>query len=392
MTVPSANSSASAWPNLVSLYPVYSALARESAIEMQPCPELEEAAASSLDVPSAVPSSEAVAQAEEWVAAMDERIHPHQLRQFLQTSGPVNEEVLQELLAHHLSKPQHTDLDRDKVDFLLVQLFSQRAPLDVSDSGLNFETVALVLEPVLGAIETGEPPWLEPLNELLFEANRAKSLNWLFTNRIIERGRDLKNSCGKKFFEPAALAAFTRFGFLIRRRFFRLMHQDLNAILDGLRELEARGVEVLDCRKAQFSADEPIARLRMICQSWKVMFHAEYSSGQPLCILVDLRTAVESALTQNPKSIEPEPELKTKAAAANADAQAGDAESGVAEPAAADAAATALDSVAAAGSDSEPQAAAAAAGADAGPAVASKDAPEFDVSDAPPPWDGDAAG
>jgi hypothetical protein len=26
------------------------------------------------------------------------------------------------------------------------------------------------------------------------------------------------------------------------------------------------------------------------------MFHAEYSSGQPLCILVDLRTAVESAL------------------------------------------------------------------------------------------------
>jgi hypothetical protein len=34
----------------------------------------------------------------------------------------------------------------------------------------------------------------------------------------------------------------------------------------------------------------------MICQSWKVMFHAEYSSGQPLQMLVDLRTAVEDAL------------------------------------------------------------------------------------------------
>jgi hypothetical protein len=301
---------------------------------------------------------------------MDQRIQPHQLRQFLQTSGPVNEEVLQQLLTHHLSKKQRTDLDRDKVDFLLVQLFSQRAPSNVSDSGLNFETVALVLEPVLGAVETGEPKWLASLNELLSEANRAKNLNWLFTNRIIERGRELKHSCGEKFFEPAALATFTRFGFLLRRRFFRLMHQDLNAILDGLRDLESRGVATLDCRKAQFAADEPIARLRMICQSWKVMFHAEYCSGQPLCILVDLRTAVEAALTQNPKPHEPEPqpelrpesktELKAKAAGAEAGAR----------PAVAN-----MDAV-----------------ADSGHAAARSDAPEFEVSEATQTWDGDASG
>jgi len=35
-----------------------------------------------------------------------------------------------------------------------------------------------------------------------------------------------------------------------------------------------RGVTTIDCRRAQFSAEEPTARLRMICQSWKVMFHA----------------------------------------------------------------------------------------------------------------------
>jgi len=40
----------------------------------------------------------------------------------------------------------------------------------------------------------------------------------------------------------------------------------------------------------------------MICQSWKVMFHAEYSSGQPLSVLVDLRTAVESAVGGNGKA------------------------------------------------------------------------------------------
>jgi len=92
------------------------------------------------------------------------------------------------------------------------------------------------------------------------------------------------------------MCAFARFSFMMRRVFFRLMHDDLNAILDGLRELERRGVATIDCRRAQFSADEPIARLRMICQSWKVMFHAEYSSGQPLRMLVDLRAAVDDAL------------------------------------------------------------------------------------------------
>jgi len=39
----------------------------------------------------------------------------------------------------------------------------------------------------------------------------------------------------------------------------------------------------------------------MICQSWRVMFQAEYSSGQPLCLLVDLKTAVELALAQHSK-------------------------------------------------------------------------------------------
>ena len=57
-----------------------------------------------------------------------------------------------------------------------------------------------------------------------------------------------------------------------------------------------QGVETIDCRRAQFSDKEPIIRLRMICQSWKVMFQAEYSSGQPLRMLVDLRASVEAAL------------------------------------------------------------------------------------------------
>jgi hypothetical protein len=62
----------------------------------------------------------------------------------------------------------------------------------------------------------------------------------------------------------------------------------------------------------------------MICQSWKVMFHAEYSSGQPVSMLVDLRAVVEAALAKNAKNAKsattakPAAATKTRAQAAGA--------------------------------------------------------------------------
>ena len=282
---------AEVWVAWGRLYPLYSTMARELVIELQPCLPLEEG----LETPGA----ELVSEVEQWFEEMDGRIRVHQLRQFAQTSMQMDAEALAHFVLHHLNKKVKTDADRDKVDFLLVQLFSQVAPLRMRDAELTVDTVAKNLELVLGSAEGQPSEGLQGLNDLLGEAMRAKSLNALFTSRVIERSREIKVSCGDGFFEPYALAAFTRFGFLIRRTFFRLMHQDLNVILDGLRELEARGVETLDCRRAQFSATEPINRLRMICGSWRVMFQAEYSAGQPLCLLVDLRTAVEAGLEKS---------------------------------------------------------------------------------------------
>ena len=292
------------WQNMRRLYSAYVALAREFAIETQPCPELESE--------SNVPSAEVTARTEQWLADMDQRVQIHQLRQFVQTSAHADEAFLRALLACQLTKEKHTEQDRDKVDFLLVQLFSQAAPSDISGPSLSLTEAAKILQPVLGTVEISAADWLQSIEDLLGKAYRAKDLNELFTSRIIEQGRQIKASSGDKFFEPSSMVAFARFGFLVRRAFFRLMHDDLNTILDGLRDLEAQGVTTLDCRKAQFAADEPVSRLRMICQSWKVMFHAEYSSGQPLCILVDLRTAVESALMHASRRGAP----KAKAAAA----------------------------------------------------------------------------
>jgi hypothetical protein len=226
---------------------------------------------------------------------------------------------LRNLLVHHLHKEKPTDGDRDKIDFLLVQYFSHCAPSGLQDADVDLAYLAQVLEPVLGTVDLSLPQGLDLIEQLIAEANACQNLDELFTSQILEKGRKLKVSLGENYFVPAVMLAFARFSFLMRRIFFRLMHQDLNGILDGLRKLERRNVTTLDCRKAQFSADEPISRLRMICQSWKVMFQAEYSSGQPLRMLTDLRAVIDSALARSEKATSKSSGPKRQAAAAGAD-------------------------------------------------------------------------
>lgn len=359
---------AAQWSSARRLYPIYFELAREFAIDVKTCADLE----AGVDTPG----KETVEQANRWLEEMDQLIQVHQLRQFLQTSSLVNQEGLVSLLQHFLAKTVRTDVIRDKIDFLLVQYFSQLAPSGVSDADVDLGYVAQSLEPVLGPVELKPPVWLNALDRVLDTARRCRSLDELLHGGVLEQGRKAKGQAGDLFYLPIALAAFTRFGYLMRRSFFRLMLGDLNTILDGLTELEDKGVETIDCRRAQFSAQEPIIRLRVICQSWKVMFQAEYSSGQPLRMLVDLRASVEYALGRGKA---PEPEVKAEAKAKPAPVAARP----PALAAAAGASKAATETVAAPDS-------ATAAKPKAKSVVPSGDAPEFEVSGTPG-WDSDSA-
>lgn len=288
MTPSSEQDLSAQWNSARRLYPIYFELAREFVIDVQAFPDLE----SGIDTPE----PERVEQALHWLEEMDQRIQVHQLRQFLQTTSVVDQEGLLCLLKHLLSNSAKTDAVRDKIDFLLVQYFSQVAPSRLDDNDVDLGYVAQSLEPALGEVELKAPVWLNALDRVLESARRCRSLDELLHGGVLAQGRKNKLQAGDLFFLPIALVAFTRFGYLMRRTFFRLMHGELNAILDGLNELDEKSVDVIDCRRAQFSAEEPVARLRMICQSWKVMFQAEYSSGQPLRMLVDLRASVDHAL------------------------------------------------------------------------------------------------
>jgi hypothetical protein len=297
MTSGDLNQLTAEWNAARILYPTYSALAREFVIDLSPCNDLEAGIEQ--------PPRESVEQARQWLDDMDDRIQIHQLRQFLQTTSLVTPQLLQTLLLHHLHKKEKSPSDRDKIDFLLVQLFSLAAPSRLEDSAVTMEYVGKTLGPALGRVDLTVPVWLGPLENVLQSAQKARTLNELLHGGILEQGRKIKVQSGENYFQPIAMVAFARFSFLMRRCFFRLMHQDLNAIFDGLRELEQKGVSHIDCRRAQFSAEEPVMRLRMICQSWKVMFQAEYSSGQPLRMLVDLRAAIDDALGRSPAAAVP---------------------------------------------------------------------------------------
>jgi hypothetical protein len=366
---------AAQWKSACRLYPIYYELAREFAIDVKPCADLE----AGIDTPG----KEAVEQAKTWLEEIDQHVQVHQLRQFLQTSSQVNPEGLLNLVRHFLAKMTKSDTMRDKIDFLLVQYFSQLAPSGLSDAEVDLAYVAQSLEPLLGEVELKPPVWLNALDRVLEGARRCRSLDELLHGGVLEQGRKAKGLAGDLFYLPVALVAFTRFGYLMRRTFFRLMLGDLNTILEGLTELEDKGVVTIDCRRAQFSAQEPIVRLRVICQSWKVMFQAEYSSGSPLRMLVDLRASVDQALGRG-KAIEPAAAKggpKSATAARPAVRSASASKAGPVTPKAAAAAAGASQS-----SGKAAVAPASAAKRKAKPAVASSDAPEFEISSTPG-WD-----
>ena len=351
---------ATQWNSARRLYPIYFELAREFAIDVKPCADLEAGVET--------PGKEAVEQANHWLDQMDSQIQVHQLRQFLQTNALVNQEGIVSLLHHFLAKTPKTEIVRDKIDFLLVQYFSQLAPTGVDDSEVDLAYVADALGDIVGQVELKPPVWLNALDRVLEAARRCRSLDELLHGGVLEQGRKAKGLAGELFYLPIALVAFTRFGYLMRRAFFRLMLGDLNVILDGLTELEDKGVETIDCRRAQFSDKEPIIRLRMICQSWKVMFQAEYSSGSPLRMLVDLRASVEHALGHG----KAESDVKGKPAAA-------------AKPPAVGKPAPAAAKAAAASAGAKP-----AAMSGSKPVAPKSDAPEFEVSGSPG-WEPDSS-
>jgi hypothetical protein len=279
---------AAQWREARRIYPIYDALTRYFELGLAPLPEMESA-------PERV-SAQTMNHVLGWLDEMDERVKVYQLRQFLQTSPLATEESLRALILRHLNKGQRSDADRDKLDFLLVQYFVHSAPAEFHDRDVTEEEVLVVLAPVLGEV-AAEPSECSPvLEDLLARMRRCAGLSELFAAGVLDQGRRWKADLGEAYYEPLTLVAFTRFNYLMRGAFFRLMQAELHAIRVAADTLAGRGVESVDCSVCGLAATQSLADLRRLAQEWKKPFQASYAAGRPFEQLMAIRECLEKAL------------------------------------------------------------------------------------------------
>jgi hypothetical protein len=277
------------WDEIRSVFPIYLALAKHLQIEI-PFPLNKRVLPEKADLVL-------FSQVQTWLDAMDQQVMVHQLRHLLQmTTLNASESGLRALIMRHLRKPSKSNIDRDKIDFLMVQYFALCAPAKIYHKQIELNDVAVVMKPVLGEVDTAPLPWCEPLEKMIISLRGFKSLRDILKTNFIEQGRRVKESAGGMFYDPSAMLAFVRFNFLLRRTLIELMHADLIYIRSGINHLESMGTKAIDCHTFGLSSAEPIARVRQLADEWKQPFQREYterSVSQAFDKLLALRADIE---------------------------------------------------------------------------------------------------
>ena len=285
---------AARWTEARLAYPLYSALTAqfELAPALYPAGEL----------PALRPTRDVIDRDLQWFDAIDEKVRAFQIRQLPPEVLNASEEALRAFIQRLLKRPGKTNADRDKIDLLLVQYFALCAPEALYREEIKLADVARVLQPVLVEADAASLDWCEPLEQILKTLDGCHSLRDMMEHGLLEQGRLLKDSAGDMFYDPAALVAFCRFNFSLRRAFIRMLHADLNAVKTAVDVLESAGVKSVDCRRAGFSAAETTARLRYYSENWRQPFHKDYTESsvsrafeQLLALRADLEEAIARA-------------------------------------------------------------------------------------------------
>ena len=290
---PSPAELAARWKEARQAYPLYAALATQFNLAPLPYPEGE--------LPPMRPTRATFDADTKWLDGLDQKILAFQLRQLPPETLNGNEESLRALIQRQLRKSAKTDADRDKIDLLLVQYFALRASEEegLVHKEITLDDVARLLQPVLAQADPTPLEWCAPLEQILEKTKHCHSLRDLMEDGLLEQGRMLKDSAGPMFYDPAALVAFCRFNFLLRRAFIRMLHADLKAVRETVDKLEAAGVKTVDCRGAGFSAAETTAQLRFFSENWRQPFQKDYTHSsvhRAFEQLLAVRAALEEAL------------------------------------------------------------------------------------------------
>jgi hypothetical protein len=284
---------AAQWNEARLAYPLYAALANQFSFDSPPHPAGE--------LPPARPTREVFDRDLAWLEGIDAKVRAYQIRQLPPEVLNANEKTLRAFVHRQLRKTGKTILDRDKIDLLLVQYFALCAPEELYRNEIKLADVAQVLRPVLPQGDATPLEWCQPLEQILEKADQCHSLRDMMELGLLEQGRLLKDAAGDMFYDPAALVAFCRFNFLLRRMFIRLLHADLSAVRQAIEALDASGIKTIDCRRAGFSAAETTTQLRFFSENWRQPFQKDYTENSVTRAfeqLLALRADLEEALAR----------------------------------------------------------------------------------------------
>jgi hypothetical protein len=248
--------------------------------------------------------------------AVDAKVLAYQIRQIPPETLNASEQSLRAFVQRQLRKQDKSTADRDKIDLLLVQYFALCAPEELYRNPITLVDVARVLAPVLPAGDPTPLEWCAPLDRILEKLSQCRSLRDLLEHGLLEQGRMLKDSAGVMFYDPAALVAFCRFNFVLRRTFIYLLHADLAAAKQAVTALELKGIKTADCRRAGFSAAETTAHLRQFCDNWRQPFQKDYTESSVTHAfeqLLALRADLEEVLARQSPATPAVPSVAAKA-------------------------------------------------------------------------------
>ena len=161
----------------------------------------------------------------QWLALLDLAISPHKLRGYVATNDP-EEPTLVALVRFLVFKRPHSEIDRDKLDWLLTHLFKKREERRGSPTGWPRKEIQEILAgvefPPLG--REAEDQLME-VPALLDEIKYFTSFHQITDSRAVERGRSMKNHFGEEFFHPDVLAAIVNYNLLLGKKFYGLIQE-----------------------------------------------------------------------------------------------------------------------------------------------------------------------
>ncbi len=179
---------------------------------------------------SASSSQPASEPAQQWLALLDMAVQPQPLRGYLKEHD-VGEPALQAMIRFLVAKKNHSQADRDKVDWLVTHLFKVREEQSNNLTGWVKSAMEDILKGIaFSPLSANAQAAMAEIPALLDEVRYFESFSQITDSRIIQRGRELKNQFGEEFFHPDVLTPIVNYNLLFGKIFHAMLQETMQKV------------------------------------------------------------------------------------------------------------------------------------------------------------------